>query len=169
MGVGYSRPNLFFQAKRGKFIRISRAVYRISLFPNSSLDDLFLAQITSGLNSVISHESALSLHDLSDSLPGDIHITFPRTSSRRRKGIKYHTKRFSEDEVTYYEGLKVTTVARTIIDLIESGFNPIQTKKSIDQAFDRGMITKDELLAQVKKKGQGLVRKVCFYIEGEKI
>jgi predicted transcriptional regulator of viral defense system len=116
----------------------------------------------------ISHESALSVYALSGTLPGDIHITFPRTSSRRRSGIKYHTKRITQAEVTSYQGLKVTTVSRTIIDLVESGFDPIQTKMAIDQVIDRGLVIKGELLAQARNNSESIHRTIRFYLEREK-
>jgi len=166
--AGYSRKDLSSLAMRKKFIRISWGVYRIALFPGTHFEDLFIALLRSGSQAVISHESALSVYDLSDVLPGDNHITFPRTSSRRRRGIQYHTKRITQAEVTSYQGLKVTTVSRTIIDLVESGFDPIQTKMAIDQAIDRGLMTKDELLAQARNKSESIHRTVRFYLEGEK-
>ena len=164
---GYSWERLSSSTSNSKFQRIERGVFRISLFPASPFEDMFIALLKSGPHAVISHDSALSVYDLSDALPGDIHITFPRTSSRRRRGITYHTKRITQAEVTSYQGLKVTTVSRTIIDLVESGFDPIQTKMAIDQAIDRGLMTKDELLAQVRNKSESIHRTVRFYLEGE--
>jgi predicted transcriptional regulator of viral defense system len=164
---GFSRPNLFYLTKRGKFKRISQGVYRIALFPNSRFDDLFLALVSSGEKAVLSHETALSLYELSDAMPGEIHVTFPRTTSRRRKGIKMHTKAISEKEIRNYQGLRVTTVPRTIIDLIESGFEPVQIKKAIDQAIQRGMLTKEDLLHEANKKGKMVNSKLSSYYANE--
>jgi predicted transcriptional regulator of viral defense system len=164
---GFSRPNLFYLTKRGKFNRISQGVYRIALFPNSRIDDLFLTLVSSGPNSVISHETALSFYELSDAMPGEIHITFPRTSSRRRKGIRYHTKKITNKEITSYQGLRVTTVARTIIDLIESGFEPVQLMKAVNQAVQRGMMTKENLIHAAVKKGKMVTKKISSYFASQ--
>ena len=43
-------------------------------YPN---EDLFIAWLETGPNSVISHDSALALYDLSDALPAAIHLTVP--------------------------------------------------------------------------------------------
>jgi predicted transcriptional regulator of viral defense system len=166
--AGYSRPNLLYQTRRGKFIRVYRGVYRLALFPGSPIEDLFLALLRAGPKSVISHESALSVYDLSDVMPGEIHITLPRTSSRRGKGIRYHTKTISDYDITQYEGLRITTVGRTIIDLAESGFEPVQLKKAIEEAINRGFITEDDLLKQAKKKGKRVYNTIRFYLRREK-
>ncbi|MDO9545569.1 MAG: type IV toxin-antitoxin system AbiEi family antitoxin domain-containing protein [Pelolinea sp.] len=162
--VGYSRPNLLYQTERGKFARIASGIYRINLFPNSPYEDLFIALLKSGDRAVVSHDSALSVYDLSDSLPGEIHITVPRTSSRRRKGIKYHTKSITDNEITVYQGLKVTTVPRTIIDLIGSGYDPIQLKKAIIEACNLGFTTEEKLLLRAEKKSASIQKKMNLYL-----
>jgi predicted transcriptional regulator of viral defense system len=165
--VGFSWERLSNLTKSGKFHRIEKSIYRISQFPFSSFEDLHIALLKSGPNAVISHETALSLYELSDAMPGEIHITFPRTSSRRRKGIRYHTKTITNKEITSYQGLRVTTVARTIIDLIVSGFEPVQIKKAIDQAIQRGMITKEDLIHEARKKGKMVNKKISLYLANE--
>ena len=162
--AGYSRPNLLYQTERGKFTRIDRGVYRIALFPNSPFEDLFIALLKSGDRAVVSHDSALSVYDLSDSLLGEIHITIPRSASRRRKGIKYHTKSISEDEKTIYQGLRITALSRTIIDLVESGHDPIQLKKAIIEAIERGLTTEDRLLKKAEKRSQLIYKKLNMYM-----
>ena len=63
-----------------------KANYRLSRFPPSRFEDLFVAWLKCGPKSAISHESALAIYDLSDVLPAEVHITVPRTASRRRRG-----------------------------------------------------------------------------------
>jgi predicted transcriptional regulator of viral defense system len=161
--AGYSWERLSSLTKSGKFQRIEKSIYRISQFPFSSFEDLHIALLKSGPYAVISHETALSLYELSDAMPGEIHITFPRTSSRRRKGIRYHTKKITNKEITSYQGLRVTTVARIIIDLIESGFEPVQVMKAIDQAVQRGLMTKEDLILAARKKGEMVNKKISSY------
>jgi predicted transcriptional regulator of viral defense system len=68
-----------------------------------------------GTWAVVSHDSALALYDLSDLLPAQDHFTVPRKASRRRLGIRLHTKRLSPHEVGRYGGLPVTTIQRTLM------------------------------------------------------
>jgi predicted transcriptional regulator of viral defense system len=157
--AGYSRPNLHYQEKRGKFKRISRGVYRLGNYPASPHEDLFIALLKAGDHAVLSHASALSVYGLSDALPGEIHVTIPRTASRRRPGIKFHTKSIGQNEITLYEGLRITTVERTIIDLFESGFDPGQLRQAVDQALERGLTTKPMLINAMNSRGKFKQRK----------
>ena len=148
--AGYSRKDLSALSKRRKFSRVAWGIYRITLFPTTSYDDFFMAVLKSGTNSVISHNSALSIYDLSDILPGEIHIIIPQTRSRRRKGIKYHICRISKNEITSYKGLPITTVERAITDGIRSGLDANLIKQATNQGINRGMITRESLSDQAR-------------------
>ena len=86
--VGFSWERLSSNTKTGLFQRVTRGVYRLSHFPGSAFEDLFVAWLRTGRTAVISHESALTIYELTDLLPSDIHVIFPRTDSRQRKGIR---------------------------------------------------------------------------------
>jgi predicted transcriptional regulator of viral defense system len=151
--VGFSRPLLSYHTKTGRFGRISQGIYRLSQFPGSPYEDLFVAWLRTGPDSVISHESALAVYELSDVLPGEVHVIIPRTASRRRKGIRLHTNRLRSDEVTMRAGLPITTVARTIADVIASGLAQEQVGQAIREALQRGLTTRESLLAQAARRG----------------
>lgn len=72
-----------------------QGIYRLSRFPSSRFEDLFVAWLKCGPESAISHESPLASYDLSDVLPTEVHVTVPRTACRRRKGIQLHTNRLA--------------------------------------------------------------------------
>lgn len=163
--ANYTRQDVYYQAKRKEFVRVGQGVYRITLFPSSPFEDLFVALLKSGPKAVLSHETALSVYNLSDALPGELHITLPRTSSRRHKGIRCHTKTISGQEITRYQGLRITTVPRTIIDLMEAGFDSIQIEKTIHQALQRGMMTEDDLHHQAGRKSASLQEKVNLFMK----
>ena len=103
--AGFSQPLLSYYAKTGRFDRIRRGIYRLVQFPGSPYEDLFVAWLRTGPDSVISHEGALAVYELSDVLPGEVHVIVPRTASRRRKGIRLHTNRVGTDKVTQRAGL----------------------------------------------------------------
>ncbi|HID84268.1 MAG TPA: hypothetical protein EYP54_04015 [Anaerolineales bacterium] len=103
--AGYSASLLTYHTKTGTFQRVRRGVYRWAAFPEMPHADLFIAWLNAGPKAVLSHDSALALYGLSDLLPGEIHLTVPRTASRRRRGVRLHTARLRPDEVTEREGL----------------------------------------------------------------
>ncbi len=146
-------------------MKIAHGIYRITLYPTSANEDLFIALLKSGEKAVLSHESALVVYQISDVMPGEIHVTIPRTSSRRREGIIFHTKTINQSEITQYEGLRVTTVPRTIIDLLESGFDPVQLEKAIDEALQRGLTTKGELLDTARNRRASTGKALSQYLD----
>ncbi len=67
---------------------------------------------------VISHRSAAAVHDLGDLVPDMVEITVPRRRTTRDPDVRLRVDRLTEADVTYVDGLPVTTVERTIVDLL---------------------------------------------------
>lgn len=151
--VGFSWERLSSNVKTGRFLRVAHGVYRLVQFPGSAFEDLFIAWLRTGPNSTISHESALLVYELSDVLPGEVHVIVPRTASRRRKGIRLHTNKLRSDEITAREGLPLTTVSRTIADVTVSGLAEEQVQQAFQEALSRGLVTKKELRIQAERRG----------------
>jgi predicted transcriptional regulator of viral defense system len=151
--VGFSTERLSANAKNGRFVRITQGIYRLYHFPGSPYEDLFIAWLRAGPSSVISHESALAVYDLSDNLPSDIHLVVPRNASRRRRGIRQHTNRLLTDEITKRNGLPITTLERTLADLITTGLAEDQIHQAIREALQRGLTDPEKLLSQAKRAG----------------
>lgn len=150
---GFSWERLSSNVKTGRFIRIRRGIYRLTQFPGSEHEDLFVAWLRTGPDSVISHESALSLYELSDVLPAEIHVIVPRTASRRRPDIRQHTHHLDPNEVTKREGLPVTTVPRSLADVAASGLAEEQVRLAIREAIERGLTSAVELRSYAVKRG----------------
>ncbi len=150
---GFSWERLSSNVTTGRFIRIRRGIYRFTQFPGSEYEDLFVAWLRTGPDSVISHQSALSLYELSDVLPAEIHAIVPRTSSRRRPDIRQHTHHLNADEVTKREGLPVTTVPRSLADVASSGLAEEQVRLAIREAIERGLTSAGELRNYATKRG----------------
>jgi predicted transcriptional regulator of viral defense system len=149
--VGVSRQRLSYHVKMGRLLRIRPGVYRLSLYPASPHEDLFIAWLAAGAQAVISHESALSLYDLSDALPREIHLIVPRTSSRRHPGIRLHTNTLRPEEMAWFSGLPVTNVPRTVADVAASGLAEELVMQAVLQALQRGLTTRKDLLAMAER------------------
>jgi predicted transcriptional regulator of viral defense system len=128
-------------------------IYRLSHYPASANEDLFLAWLEVGPHAVISHESALALYELSDALPAAVHLTIPPRSSRRHSGVRLHTNRLSTDDITSFGGLPVTTVPRTILDVAASGLGDELVIQAVHQALQRGLVLADSLHAAAERRG----------------
>lgn len=143
--AGFSRALLSYHVQASLFERIHTGVYRLKRFPASPHEDLFIAWLRVGPRAVISYDSALALYDLSDLLPEAIHLTVPRTASRRHLGLRLHTNLLDPGDVTHYAGLPITTVPRTIMDVTNSGLSEELVKQAIAEALRRGLTTPTQL------------------------
>lgn len=166
--AGFSWERLSYYATKGRFSRVQRGVYRLVQFPASPYEDLFVAWLRTGAEAVISHESALYLYNLSDVLPGEVHIIMPRTGSRRRKGIHLHTNRLTPDQVVWRQGLPVTSPARTIIDVTASGLSVEHINLAVRSAIRQGLVGKDELLNLASRRG-GRAQRIIEKIQASEI
>jgi predicted transcriptional regulator of viral defense system len=143
--AGFSYGLISHHVRAGLFERICSGVYRLRRFPASPHEDLFIAWLRAGMHAVLSHDSALALYELSDLMPDAVHLTVPRTTSRRHPGIRLHTNRLNSEDVTRYLGLPVTTVARTIADVANSGLSQELVEQAIAEALQRGLTTVHDL------------------------
>ncbi len=122
--AGLHQVRLVQLAGAGDIERISRGVYRFARFPFSRLSHYMEAALwpqvrRPGVVGVISHESALAVHGLSDVSPARIHVTLPAAARIRRevpKGLVIHHADLASEDVERVEGVPVTTPERSIRD-----------------------------------------------------
>jgi predicted transcriptional regulator of viral defense system len=58
---------------------VRRGLYRLSDYPSGEHEEIRAAWLTVGMErAIVSHESALVLHGLSDVLPNTVHLLTPR-------------------------------------------------------------------------------------------
>lgn len=99
-----------------------------------------------------SHDTALSLYDLSDLNPAKLHMTVP-TVFRRNSDIPgilvLHYADLLETDVQTAQGFKFTRLLRTMLDLIDSGTVERNfIRRAIRQAVDRGLIAREQQFAE---------------------
>ena len=122
--AGLHQVRLVQLAQQGAVERVSRGVYRFTRFPISPLGHYMEAVLWPQVRrpdvvGVISHESALAIHELSDVSPARIHVTLPTAVRIRRevpKRLVIHYADLTGDDVETVEGVPVTTPARSIRD-----------------------------------------------------
>jgi predicted transcriptional regulator of viral defense system len=165
--AGYTYPLLTYHCRVGDYLRAARGVYRLTQFPELPFGDLFAAWLRAGPRAVVSHESALSVYEISDVLPSEIHLTVPRQASQRRRGIRQHTSHLPPGDVTRRAGLPVTTVPRTISDAILSGIPQEQIQRAIHESLDRGLVSRTTLESYAERRGGKVARVVKVALRRE--
>lgn len=96
---------------------------------------------------ILSHQSALDLLDLSDSIPNAVHLLVGRRyrGLRRPTGVVIHTRPDEEKVATVWrEGLPLTAPARTLT-AVAGEIQPEQLEMAVRQALARGLLTAREL------------------------
>jgi predicted transcriptional regulator of viral defense system len=165
IAAGYSRSLLSHYSKEGRFVRSRHGVYRLRQYPTSPHEDLMAAWLAVGKASVVSHESALSLLQLVDTIPDQIHITIPRSRRYQRAwpGVKIHTTIYplTKQQIVTREGISITSPSQSILDFAESGGAPEQVGRAISQALQKGLITRSGLLAAARQRSERIERLVA--------
>jgi predicted transcriptional regulator of viral defense system len=149
---GFTDSVLSRLAQRGRIERTARGVYRIPYVPINRFSQyreaVLWAQAHRGPQmATLSHETALAVYGISDANPSAIHLTVPKSARLRRespKSVVVHHDDLSSQEITVIEGLPVTSIARTITDLLHSGGRLDLISQAITDARREGYISASE-------------------------
>jgi predicted transcriptional regulator of viral defense system len=155
---GFSTQLLDHHVRSGRYERARRGLYRLRGYPGSSHEQVRAGWLVVGTDrALVSHESALELHELSDVLPNSVHLLV----DRRDRGIKpppgvvIHTtgEPLQPSEVMSIEGIRVTSPERAILDAAATGTQPEQIEMAVRQALRRGIVTATMLREHSQRRG----------------
>ena len=152
--AGYQLGSQAHHVKSGNWVRVERGIYRLARFPQSSEEQLVIYALWSRnrageTEGVYSHQTALSIHELSDVNPTKLHMTVPTAFRRRAKLPKIlalHRASLDEKEVEQRQGFAVTRPLRAIADLVaaESVSRDI-VEQALTEGRQRGLLSVREV------------------------
>jgi predicted transcriptional regulator of viral defense system len=166
--AGFAENTHPYHVQAGNWVREHRGIYRLALYPAADRPDLVLWALWSRnrdeeVEGVYSHQTALSLYDLSDLNPAKLHMTVP--SDFRRNGeipglLVLHYADLPKSDVQAGSGFKFTRPLRTILDLIETGTVERNfIRQALRQAVERGLITRQQIrIAQMSGPARKIVQ-----------
>jgi predicted transcriptional regulator of viral defense system len=147
--AGYSTHLLRKHSHAGRVARSRRGIYRLVHFPASEHEELVAAWLWSEQAGVISHQTALALHGLSDVLPAHIHLTLPAAWRKRRfrvpPNLVLHHADVAPEERAWFGAVPTTNPRRTLSDCANAGLSPELLRQAARQALRRGLIARDDL------------------------
>ena len=76
-----------------------------------------------------------------------------------------HTVKLAPEDITNYEGFRITTAARTIADIVYGHTEKDQVSLAILQAIERGMTTGQEILQQAAKRPKRVYAEIANHLE----
>lgn len=155
---GFSPQLLAHHVRSGRYEHVRRGLFRLRDYPGSSHEEVRAKWLVVGAErAVVSHESALELHGLSDVLPNTVHLLVNRDDRgvRRLQGVTLHTttKALEPSEVVSREGIRVTDPTRSILDAAGAGTAPEQIEMAVHQALNEGLTTRRSLFARADRRG----------------
>jgi predicted transcriptional regulator of viral defense system len=139
-------------AQRGRLERATRGVYRIPHFPINRFSQyreavLWVRADSGPRNIALSHSTALAVYGISDASPASVQITVPRKTRLRRrhpKWVKVHRADLQPGDVTVHEGLPITTVDRTVSDILALTGQIELVRQAVSAARREGYINSNE-------------------------
>ena len=144
--AGYAYSQQHFHVSRGNWLRIDRGLFRLRDFPPGEREDLIRWSLWSrnqkGVpQAVISHDTALTVHDLSDVMPTRVHLTV--LLGFRKKvppGCVLHKATLAPEGVESQTSYLVTTPLRTLLDVADSPLSQEHLNKAVRDALERGLV-----------------------------
>ena len=152
--AGYQFGSQAHHVKSGNWVRVERGICRLAHFPQSPEEQLVIYALwsrnrTGKPEGVYSHQTALSIHELSDVNPAKLHMTVPATFRRTAKTpnvLVLHRSSLNETDIEHRHGFARTRPLRTIADLAgaESASRDI-VEQALIEGRRRGVITAREI------------------------
>jgi hypothetical protein len=119
LAAGYSHAEIVARLRRGTWLTIRRGVYAAAECSTTDRARMAAALAVLPRTSALSHRSAAVLHGLP--LVGTetpvAEVTVPGAAGRRRRDLVVHGRSLPTDHVEHKFGMRVTTLARTAVDL----------------------------------------------------
>ena len=146
LGVGYSYQAQKYHADTGNWVRVDRGIFRLPGWP-SDPDDFFVRwTLWSDGRGVISYDSALAVHGLSDVDPPRVHLTVPQGFGASDDLVALHVGEIPMEERDTRRGWSVTTPLRTLVDVAATDAAQEQVDRSIADALRLGLVTRRRVL-----------------------
>jgi predicted transcriptional regulator of viral defense system len=166
LDAGYSYPAQRYHAKRGNWLRVDRGIYRVPEWPTGPRDDLVRWSLWSRGRAVVSHETALSVHELGDVDPARVHLTAPPNFRQKNPGVVIHRADLAPRDVQEHEGFRVTRPLRSLLDVAAGELDLDQLGQAIAEALARGMTTRRALLDRADEFGANAALRIERALQG---
>ena len=160
---GYSRQAIAHRRSSGLLIDTPyRGVYAVGHVPTLPQDRAMAALLACGEGAVLSHSSAASLWSIARRWRAPYEVTVP--GDRRPTLIEVHRARLAAPDMTTQRGLRVTSPARTVLDISPGNERPLA--RVVNELYVAGWLRRAALLDVVSRfprhPGARLVRAILF-------
>lgn len=160
--AGYSYRLHSYHVDTGRWQKAGRGIFRQRDFPGSERDDLVRWSLWSRNRKdepqfVVSHETALAIHELGDVMPAKLHFIVPLGFRKKVPSniILHRMKSLDVKDIEPREGFSVTTPLRTLLDSAEGDLDENELMKVLREAIDRGLVRLKQIdVSKMNEKGK---------------
>lgn len=161
--AGYAYPTQHYHRQRGHWRRIDHGVYRFNEYlalPGEDTDHFVRWALWSHDRAVVSHTSALTVHDLGIANPAAIHLTVPPGFRKKHHAVSLHHASLTPDEIEQHEGFRVTTPTQAIAETAAAGMDQDIVDSAVADALSQGFTDREGLLEAAQRLGRRAERGV---------
>lgn len=156
--------------RTGRWVEIAPGVYSFPGHRDSWSRSLWTSYLHAGPSAVVSHQSAAQLRSIKG-IGRTISLTVERNHRHVRKqasGVRWHRlDDLSADDIAIEQGMRTTTVPRTLVDLA-AAVSRQQLLHATEDAVVRKLTTVAEVgatLERLRRKGKPGVTKMCTVLD----
>jgi very-short-patch-repair endonuclease len=157
--VGLTDQGIARRVEDGRLHRVHQGVYAVGRQTLTTQGRFLAAVVSCGPAAALSHIAAAILWGLLRDRGWRIDVTVPRGGQRRRRGpVIIHRSALPDSDVTVKDGIRVTTPARTLIDLAD-----VLPRRRLERAFDEAAYLRLNLggLRPIRgRRGAGALKRV---------
>ena len=156
--LGFGRGAVAHRVARGRLHRLYPAVFAVGHLRLTPRGRAIAAVLAAGPGAVLSHRSAAAQWGLRPTARSRHELITP--THRRTPGLELHRCRLGDDAVTESDGIPITTVAQTIVDLADV-VPPNETRKAVVRGDQLRILDFAALTGAVERgfgrRGQGVL------------
>jgi predicted transcriptional regulator of viral defense system len=148
--LGYSHQAQAHHVSAGNWIRVDRGIFRLAEWVPGPHDELARWYLWSKQRAVVSHETALSVHDAGEFESPRIQLTVPPGFRMHRDALVLHKAELLDEDIELRRGFRLTTLMRSLIDVAAEQPDDDQLARAVDDALAGGTITRRQLRARAE-------------------
>ena len=168
LSLGMSSKAIEVRLRRGSLHRVHRGVYKVGYRRISRRGRWLAAVLACGPPAVLSHGSAGCLHGFLTPGFDRLEVTMPAGPRARRPGIVCHGYDLAPDEFAELDGIPVTSLFRTLLDLagalerrqLERAWKEVEVRRLTDTVPLAVLLDRHPT-----KPGAGALRRLAFRAE----
>lgn len=150
---GLTRGRINGLMRRGEWAVVYPGVYRSTAAPSAWPQALMAAALWAGPGAAISHQAAAALWGLEGFWRSRVEVSGVGVQAPPRGVTLFRVRRLDRADITVRQGIPVTAVARTLLDL--AGVVPGRVlERALDEALRRRMVAANEVRWCLDRNGR---------------